>query len=312
MDYFEVISPGPLTTVQDSGRYGFQQYGVPTSGAMDHYALRLGNLLVGNPDNAPALEITIMGLQLRVMEDTIVAITGADLSPVVNKTPVPQWQTIRVHSGDLLAFPRPRSGARAYLSVSGGFKVQEIMCSASTYSKSAIGGIEGRALRKGDRLQTGQTDTPTRIRKIPDAYIPQYEHDIKLRVIIGPQEDRFTAEGLRTFLHSTYTVSSQADRMGYRLEGTRIEHLGGADIISDGIPLGAVQVPGDGLPIILLADRQTTGGYAKIATVISIDIPKIAQCLPGDRVTFREISLMEAHNLLKEQEQLFNRVRGLL
>lgn len=312
MEVFDVVQPGPLTTIQDLGRYGYQQYGVPPSGAADNYALRLGNLLVGNDETAACLEITLFGLQLRVLGDTIVAITGADLTAAVNSSPTPLWETVAVHRGDIISFPRPKSGCRAYLSVTGGIQIPRVMGSTATYTKARIGGFEGRTLGTGDRLQAVKSTPATVGRKVPPKYIPVYEHQIELRVILGPQDDRFTEDGVHTFLHSEYTVSTKADRMGYCLEGSRIEHAAGADIISDGIPLGAVQVPGNGLPIILLADRQTTGGYAKIATVISVDIPKLAQAKPGDKVRFRQVTEHEAHIALKKYEQKIQTVKCLL
>ncbi len=311
MEGFEVIQPGPLTTIQDLGRYGYQQYGVPTSGAMDNYALRLSNLLLGN-DEAACLEITLFGLQLRVLQDTVIAITGADLGATLNKSPLPLWEAVAVHRSDLISFSHPKSGCRAYLGVAGGIEIPRVMGSAATYTRAGIGGIEGRALRVGDRLQIVESARVAVEREIPRKYIPEYKREIELRVILGPQDDRFTEYGIHTFRHSEYTISTKADRMGYRLEGPRIEHQAGADIISDGIPLGAVQVPGDGLPIILLADRQTTGGYTKMAAVISVDIPKLAQAKPGDKVRFTQVTEYQAHQALREYEQKIQTLSRLL
>ena len=302
MEIFEVIQPGPLTTVQDMGRYGYQQYGVPVSGAMDNYALRLANLLVGNSEGDACLEITLLGLQLRVLEDTVVAITGADLSPKLNGESLPMWEAVMVGRGDTLSFPWPKVGCRSYLAVAGGIDVPKVMGSRSTHTRSRIGGFEGRALCAGDRLSSGQAYPQILKRRLPSQYIPEYRNQSELRVIMGPQDDHFTEEGIRTFLGSEYTISTKADRMGYRLEGPPIEHKAGADIISDGIPLGAVQVPGDRLPIVVLADRQTTGGYTKIATVITVDINKLAQAKPGDKVKFTQIREEEAYQSLKEYE----------
>jgi len=312
MEAFEVIQPGPLTTIQDLGRYGYQQYGVPPSGALDNYAFRIGNLLVGNQESAASLEITLFGCQLRVLQDTTVAVTGADLSATLNGNPVPMWESIPVRRGDIISFPLPKSGCRAYLAVTGGIDVPLVMSSAATYTRASIGGLDGRALRKGDILQTAEATHPTMRARVPPEYIPLYQQQIELRVILGPQDNCFTEDGIRTFLQSDYTASTQADRMGYRLEGPKIQHRETADIISDGIPLGAVQVPGDGLPIILLADRQTTGGYTKIATAISVDIPKLAQAKPGDKVRFRQVSEDEALIALQEYEQKINTVGRLL
>ena len=309
MEIFEVIQPGSLTTVQDLGRYGYQQYGVPVSGAMDDYALRVANLLVGNDEGEACLEITLLGLQLRVIEDSVVAITGAVLSSILNKSPLPMWEAVMVSRGDTISFPWPMRGCRSYLAVAGGIDVPKVMGSSSTYIKSHIGGLEGRALRAGDRLKSGQARPGILKRRLPPQYLPEYRDPTELRVIMGPQDDHFTEEGIHTFLHSEYTISTEADRVGYRLQGPHIEHKAGADIISDGIPLGAVQVPGDGLPIVLLADRQTTGGYTKIAAVITVDIPKLAQAKPGNKVRFLQITEEEAHQSLREYEQTIDTLK---
>ena len=302
-EVFEVIQPGLLTTVQDMGRYGYQQYGVPVSGAIDNYALRAANLLVGNHEGEACLEITLLGLKLRVLANTVVAITGADLNPILNNGSLPMWEAVIAGSGDTISFSRPRRGCRSYLAVAGGIDVPKVMGSSSTYVKSRLGGFEGRPLRAGDRLKSGKARPAILRRRLPPQYLPEYRNANELRVILGPQDDRFTEEGIHTFLSSEYTISTESDRVGYRLQGPRIEHKAGADIISDGIPLGAVQVPGDGLPIILLVDRQTTGGYTKIATVITADIPKLAQSGPGDTVRFRQITEEAAHRVLREYEQ---------
>jgi biotin-dependent carboxylase-like uncharacterized protein len=312
METFEVIQPGPLTTIQDLGRYGCQQYGVPPSGALDNYAFRIGNLLVGNEESAASLEITLFGCQIRVLQDTTVAVTGADLGATLNGNPISMWESIPVRRGDIISFPLPKSGCRAYLALTGGINVHLVMSSAATYTRAGIGGLEGRALRKGDILQTGKPVPAPKRARVPSEYIPLYQQQIELRVILGPQDNCFTEDGIRTFLQSEYTVSTQADRMGFRLEGPKIQHRETADIISDGIPLGAVQVPGDGLPIILLADRQTTGGYTKIATAISVDISKLAQAKPDDKVRFRQVSEDEALIALQEYEQKINNVGRLL
>ena len=309
---FEVIQPGPLTTIQDLGRFGYQQFGVPPSGALDNYAYRVGNLLIGNAEGAAALEITLFGCQLRALEETTIAITGADLAATVNGVPVPSWESLSLKQGDVLSFPGLNSGCRAYLAVTGGIAVPEVMQSASTYTKASIGGFDGRPLRKGDIVQASKSVSLAKVARMPSKYIPVYGKQITLRVILGPQDDLFTGEGISDFFNSDYTVSAQADRMGYRLEGPRIQHRKGADIISDGIPLGAIQVPGDGLPIILLVDRQTTGGYTKIATTISVDIPRIAQAKPGDKISFQQVDEEQAVTLLKKYEQHMETIKSHL
>lgn len=309
MKVFEVVQPGLLTTVQDKGRYDYQQYGVPVSGAMDSYALMVANLLVGNSEGDACLEITVLGPRLRILGDTLIAITGADLSPALNNNPLPMWEAVEVCSGDTISFGHPKRGCRSYLAVAGGIDVPEVMGSRSTYIKSRLGGLEGRSLRSGDRLRSGPTQVEFSTRKLPSQYIFEYKAENELRVILGPQDDYFTERGIQTFLHSEYRISVQADRMGYRLEGPPIEYKAGADIVSDGVPPGAVQVPGDGLPIILLADRQTTGGYVKIATMSTIDLTKLAQAKPGDRVRFLRVTEEEAYQLLIEHNRIIDALK---
>ncbi len=309
---FEVIQPGFLPTVQDMGRYGYQQYGVPVSGAMDNYALRAANLLVGNDEGAACLETMLMGLRLRVLAGAEIAIAGANLSPTLNKSPLPMWQAVAVSRGDIVSFHKPQSGCYSYLAVNGGVDVPMVMGSRSTYVRSRLGGLEGRPLRAGDRLKGGGARQVASKRRLPAQYIPEYHANNGLRVMLGPQDDYFTEEGIHTFLNSEFVVSTEANRVGYRLQGPRIEHRAEADIISDGIPLGAVQVPGNGSPIILMADRQTIGGYAKIAVIITADFPKLAQAKPGDKVRFRAISGDEALRSLKEYEQKLQDIKGLL
>jgi len=270
---------------------------------MDDYALRIANLLVGNHEGEASLEITLLGFQLQVLDKTVVAITGADLTPMLNNASLPMWEAVMVSPGDIISFPWPKMGCRSYLAVAGGIDVPKVMKSRSTYVKSHIGGFEGRPLRAGDRLKSSKAQPGISRRKLPVQYLPVYRDSCELRVIPGPQDDHFTEEGIHTFLGSEYTVSTEADRVGYRLRGPQIEHKASADIISDGIPLGAIQVPGDGLPIVLLADRQTTGGYTKIATVITVDIPKLAQAKPGDKVRFLPVTEGAAHRSLREYEQ---------
>lgn len=300
----EVVEGGLFTTVQDLGRYGYQRYGVPVSGAMDPYALRMSNVLLGNPEGAAVLEITLVGPKLRFLAETTIVLGGTDLAPRLDGQSVPMWRVLRVSGGSLLSFDGPMAGMRTYLAVPGGIDVPTIMGSKSTYVRGTLGGFQGRILKPGDRLPAlpdGNDPSPTGTR-VPSRLISAHGHEHRLRVVMGPQADAFTPEGIATFLSSTYTVSRQSDRVGYRLEGPAIDHLKGADIISDGIPFGAVQVTGDGLPVVLMADRGTTGGYTKIAAVISVDIGKLAQAIPGDMVTFQAVSMEEAHRHLKEQE----------
>lgn len=287
----EVMEPGLLTTVQDLGRRGYERFGVPVAGAMDGYALRAANGLVGNPWGAAGLEMTIAGPKLQATQNCLIAVTGGDLSLHVQGRRMPLWTALYVRRGWTISFKGRQSGCRAYLAVAGGIAVPLVMGSRATYLRGGFGGYEGRALRAGDVLPLGEPACSLLDQagqQLPEDLRPDYGDAPTVEVILGPQDDRFTKEGMATFLSSEYTVDPVSDRMGYRLEGPRIAHKTSADIVSDGIVLGAVQVPASGQPIVMMADRQTTGGYTKIATVVSADIPLLAQCMPGrSRVRFR-------------------------
>jgi antagonist of KipI len=308
---FKIIKTGLLTTVQDLGRIGYQKYGLATSGAVDSYAHRMANILVGNSDGDATLEVTLMGLQLEVIEDCIIAITGGNFNPCINHIPVPMWTTIKVNKGDILAFIGYTSGCRAYIAVAGGIQVEEFLGSKSTDTISGVGGIEGRGLEKGDIIHTNGT---TRVkshnnRSLSPNIIPTYPDNIKVRVLLGPQDDAFTSKGLETFFSSEYIVSKDSDRMACRLEGPKVEHTSSADILSEGMFQGAIQVPKNGLPILFQAGRQSVGGYTKIGGVITVDQSKVAQLKPRDRITFEKVTLQEAHALLRNQERLFQTLK---
>ncbi len=291
--------------MQDRGRIGYQRYGVPVSGALDTFALRAANLLAGNDDGDAGLEMTVLGPRVRFGADTWFAIAGADLAPTLDGQPVPSWQRVRAVGGSVLSFQGSRDGMRAYLAVAGGIDVPRLMGSRSTYLKGEFGGLGGRPLRAGDELHTlgGPREGELDEVELPGSFVvPEYGHDHRIRVVLGPQSDAFTEAGVETLLGSEYKISVQSDRMGYRLDGPAIEHVSGPDIVSDGTALGAIQVPGNGQPIILLADRGTTGGYAKVATVLSVDIGRIAQAMPGDAIRFEAVSVEEAHAILAGQE----------
>ena len=314
-----ILQPGAQTTVQDLGRFGFQQYGVPVAGAMDPRSLRLANLLVDNDPGEAALEITLTGPQIVFDEANYVALTGGDLGALLDGEPMPRYQAVFVGAGQTLRFTGLRNGCRAYLAFAGGLDVPPVMGSRSTYMKAKLGGYKGRTLEAGDELKfrAPQPDLPFPARrKIGIDFTPQKQYD--LRVILGPQDDYFTEAGLETFCREVYTVSAQFDRMGCRLDGTVIEHKNGGDIISDGIAMGAVQVPTAGLPIIMAADRQTTGGYTKIATVISADFRYLGQLKGGDKVHFVPVTIEQAQNSRMLDEayykmitDYFDRDRGL-
>jgi len=297
-----VVEPGLLTTIQDLGRIGSLRLGIPPSGPLDRDAFLLANRLVGNPDSAAGLECTLTGPALEFQGEAAAAATGADVPVRLNGEDVPTWTAFRVRPGDVLKLGAARTGCRAYLAVSGGIDVPPVLSSRSTYLRGGLGGFAGRALQKGDRLPLGTS--PASAADIEGRYVrpewqPAYSPAIECRVILGPQADCFSPEAIRLFFESPYRVSPEADRMGYRLKGAAIPHLRGHDILSDGIPLGGIQVVGDGQPIILLMDRQSTGGYTKIATAISVDIPRIAQAKPDHLIRFREIGVKDAHALLR-------------
>ena len=311
MTWIEVLDGGMFSTVQDLGRIGAQKYGVPVSGAMDAQACRAANRLVGNASDAACIEMTLVGPVLRFGGCGVAALTGADLGALLNGHPLERWATVSVAAGATLTFTGVRDGVRAYLAVAGGMNVPPVLGSRSTFTRSALGGLDGRALRAGDRIPVGSAPEPPRGpgRRLPRHAVPVYGHAHNLRVIMGPQDDAFSDEGIRTFLSGTYTLLTQSDRIGCRLSGPRIAHRAGADIVSDGTTLGSVQVAGDGLPIVLMADRGTTGGYTKIATVASVDVWRLAQASPGDRTRFVRISLREAHALLRGAHAWLDEIR---
>lgn len=313
MRTIEVLDGGLLTTVQDLGRYGYQRYGVPVSGALDLLSMRAANRLVENAGNAACLELTLVGPRLAFLSPATIAVTGADLGARLDDQPLACWESVTVAAGAVLSFAGPQDGMRAYLAIAGGIDVPEVLGSRSTYTRSKLGGIEGRALRKGDIVEVSgarPTLSGTRLH-LPASVRPAYGREHVLRVVLGPQDDRFTENGIRTFLSSPYTVTPQSDRMGYRLAGPTIEHARGPDIVSDGTPFGAVQVAGDGVPIVLLADRGTAGGYTKIATVIGADIPRLAQATPGDQVRFTAVGIESAQQAAKEQEAWLGRITAI-
>lgn len=299
-----VVDPGLLTTVQDLGRPGYQRVGIPPSGPVDRGAFLLANRLVGNLDGAAGLELTLRGPRLEVRRECVAAVTGAEMVWAVNGQEAPAWTAVRLKPGGVVSFRMATAGCRAYLAVAGGLDLPPMLGSRATYLRGRLGGLDGRALQKGDALSIGRAELGLdRLegRTVSPARRAAYPSEVECRVILGPQDERFTPEGIAAFLDGPYTVTPQADRMGYRLSGPGIAHTRGHDVISDGIPLGGIQVPGEGQPIVLLVDRQTTGGYTKIATVISVDIAGIGQTRPGQRVRFRRVSLGEAYAALADE-----------
>jgi biotin-dependent carboxylase-like uncharacterized protein len=299
----KVLSPGLYTTVQDLGRIGYQDIGVPVSGALDGFSLRLANALVGNPPGMAALEILVSGPTLEIAADAVrVALVGPGANLLIGGAVMAAGQSITLSRGAILQIAVGRQSACCYLAVEGGIAVPLVLGSASTYVRAGIGGLEGRLLRRDDFVPLAVERAPERIER----WLPRpldAARDQPIRVIPGPQQECFTEEGVTVLLSAEFRVSKNTDRMGMRLDGPPLHHRDGWDIVSDAIATGAVQVPGSGQPILLLADHQTTGGYPKIATVISADLPVVGRRRPGDALRFAAVSIEEGEELCREGER---------
>jgi antagonist of KipI len=321
MSVIEVQAPGLLTTVQDLGREGFGPLGVSASGAADAISLRLGNRLAGNGERAAALEMTLLGGTFAFPEDAIAALAGSDFGATLDGKPVEMWTAFAAKPGQVLRLGPTRSGARCYLCVRGGIQVKPFLGSASTHILSGLGGHEGRALKKGDVLtigpanmnmqkrtgknacSTGGAGTVGRPRLTARA-LKELQPRKVLRVTLGPQSDWFSESAQKVFYDSSYRVAEESNRMGIRLQGPAIPTTSSGEMISEGVALGAVQVPEGGLPIILFVEQQTTGGYPKIANVVSADFHSLGQLRPRDEIRFERVGWDTARALLKEQERL--------
>ena len=298
------LKGGLMTTVQDGGRRGYQRFGLGVSGAVDVHAFTYANILVGNTHNEAVLEVTLLGPTIEFTSPAVIAVTGGDLGALINGAAIPMYRALQVQKGDILSFGTPKSGCRAYVSFAGGLAITPIMGSRSTYIKANLGGYEGRKLDKGDEIAFRKPGTcPPNLswRAMPPEH---FSGSYTVRVLMGPQEDRFTPKGIETFLNKPYTVTNEFDRMGYRLTGPKIEHVTDGNIITDGITFGAIQVP-NGEPIIMLSDRQTTGGYAKIASVINVDMPMVAQCKAGDTLRFVKTDIQTAQDAFIAQKKKY-------
>lgn len=289
-----ILKAGSLTTIQDAGRFGYMEYGIGESGAMDRNSYTRVNQLVGNVDGEAVLEATLLGPDLTFEQNTVIAYMGAHMNADIDGIPINRGRAYPVSAGQRVNFGFAKSGVRAYIAVAGGIEVPKVLGSRSTNLKCGIGGFQGRKLRNGDVIEVrdmtysqGELERLFKRRETPE----KYESRIHVRVIMGPQDDYFTEEGKRNFLEQEYKVSPESDRMGIRLSGNAIEGKDSMDIVSDGITFGSVQVTSSGLPIVLMADHQTTGGYAKIATVLTADLPYLAQARPGDVVTFTSVRI---------------------
>ncbi len=319
-----VRQPGLLTTVQDTGRFGEYALGMPPSGAMDVFSYQVGNYLVGSEEGAAGLEITYFGPELEFTEDAVIALTGAEMPPKINGEEAPTWETLQVREGDVLSFDYLQNGARSYLAVAGGIDVPVFMHSRSTYTLIGLGGHEGRALQEGDELKVGDSDgADGRVGKRVDGrYIPTYSREAEVRVIIGLASYRITEESMEEFLNTTWTVTTDADRVGYRYRGGELKFVereqpagAGSDpanVVDFGYPVGSIQVPGGVEPIALLNDAVTGGGYATLGTVISVDRDKVAQTKTNDKTRFRSVDLGEALEARKERRQQMEEIRQAL
>jgi antagonist of KipI len=301
-----VETPGLLTTVQDLGRIGFGPAGVSPSGAADPIALRLGNLLLGNPPDAAALEMTLLGGTFFFPDGGAIAVTGADFAPTVNGRAIEMWTSHTIAPGTRLKFASTRNYARCYLAMAGGIRVPLFLGSASTHLVSGLGGFEGRALRKGDILQIGEAQKRISERRLSQVALYSLKPRKKLRATDGPQTDKFPEEVKLSFFRSVFRVSEESNRLGIRLEGAHLLASAAVEIITEGVTWGAVQITPSGQPIILGVEQQTTGGYPKIANVIGADLHRLGQLRPRDEFRFERIPLAVARSLWIEQERLLN------
>jgi antagonist of KipI len=294
----EVIDLGGLATIQDSGRKGWRQFGVPASGPMDGFAFCAANALAGNPAECAAIEIGLGDITLQARQDCIMAVTGVAHKLSVYIWEFPLWGSFFVRAGWKIHLNKRDSGMWAYLAVHGGIQTETVLGSRSTYLRGALGGLAGRQLQVGDVLRTASSSPvyyELAARILPEEALPEYNDHPIIDVILGPQADYFTDESIETFLSSEYSISLTSDRMGYRLEGPPLTHRSGTELISEGMTFGAIQIPSDGQPIVMMADCPTTGGYPKIGTVASADLPLLAQCVPSkSRVHFRETTVEKA------------------
>ena len=309
MPSIKVHKPGLCTTIQDIGRIGYQQFGIPVSGVMDEFAFTVANYLVESDKNNVVLEIPFLGPTLEFDFDVTIAITGGEIQAKINNQDVKMWESINVKKGDNLSFGSLKSGMRAYLAFSAEIDVPVIMGSKSTLLKSKLGGFEGRQLKMGDIINFKNVKVLSKKNTLDKKYIPTYSHNQNIRIVLGPQDDYFEESSIKTMLENKYQVTKDADRMGMRLAGEVIKHKDKADIISDAAVFGSIQVPGNGQPIILLADRQTTGGYTKIATVIKADLPKLAQMLPNDTIEFSLVNIEEAQKEYREFYRILDEIK---
>lgn len=318
------VKGGTLASIQDLGRIGYQDLGIIVSGAMDSYALQIANILLGNKRNEAAIEITMRGTSFHFSEDTLIAITGGDLNPTIDGEKVPQWRPVVVRANKIIKFKGSPKGLRSYLSVCGGFNIEDVLGSKSTYLRASFGGYKGRALKDNDvialnPLNPKKKDLKNQLltentsfkgtkwhAKVRDNQLNKAETII--RFVEGNEYEWFSDETKKNFENIPFSIDVSSDRMGYRLSGQKLERLSDKELISEAIVNGTVQVSNDGSPIILLADRQTTGGYPRIAQVISADLHKFAQLNAGEKIRFKKVTLLEAYSAFSELEKVLNQI----
>ncbi len=312
-EILEVIEPGAFTTIQDLGRIGFRKLGIPLSGGLDSFSLKVANWLVGNHENCACIETTFLGPRLEVHSESLIALTGADVPVLLNGREQDVWSSFLVRPGDTLIFKPVTRGLRSYIAVAGGVDCPLAMDSRSTYLAGRIGGMNGKALQAGDTICAKHSDLLSHPRSVHQEFIPKIGSSVSVRGILGPQEDHFDKKGVRTFFDSYFQVTVNSNRMGYRLEGPSIDFRDGmaSGILSEPCLPGNVQIPPDGQPIILL-NEQTVGGYAKIATIINCDLDRIAQVKPGDKIKFERTSLETAHHLFRLRKRRLEEIKRTL
>jgi biotin-dependent carboxylase-like uncharacterized protein len=310
---FQVIEPGIFTTIQDLGRRGYFASGIPPAGAMDRFALRMGNLLLKNPLGEAGIEITALGMTVEAVKDAVIALTGADFDAKLNGNRVPPWQTIEVHKRDTLSLGGTKTGWRGYLCVAGGIDVPHVLGSKSTYTMGGLGGMRGRKLKKGDLLDVGPARVPLESlkgRRVKEDVLPEPGAEKELRVVLGPQDDHVKKDSIEVFLNTPYRVSANSNRVGYRFEGPQLffeereaSKDAGSDpsnIVDDGNAIGAIQIPGGTEPICLGPDGVTMGGYVKIACLITADMDRMAQLRLRDYVRFQNVTVDKARSILEK------------
>lgn len=310
----QVLDVSGIATIQDAGRKGFRKFGVPTSGAMDPFAFRAANALLGNDENAAVVEIGLGDMIFQAMQDCVIAVSGSGYELSIYVWEFSPWSSFFVRAGWRIHFHKVEDGMWAYLALAGGIQVQPVLGSSSTYLRGGFGGLDGRSLQAGDLL-TGKNRSRSweglAARTVPEKTRPTYTQTPVIDVILGPQTNYFTDESIDTFLSSEYSVSLTSDRMGYRLEGPALMRRDAArELISEGLTFGAIQIPANGQPIVMMADGPTTGGYPKIGAVASADLPLLAQCLPNrSRIRFRETTVEEAQ---KKYRALMSGLTGMI